>query len=425
VRIAELKVRTRHYDVREQLTSWFLLASLAAPCVAQEPVDGQALNLSARYTGDLRRNTSGGMAVGGAYSDAFDLGLAWTSDRLVSGARVSGNVAVMHLGGDGISAEYVGDYQGINNIESPAGWYLYESWVQLSFGDEATSLRAGVLDLNAEFDTPVTQGLFVGSPFGIGTEFSQTGVRGPVVWPTTGLGIRADGAIGEGLHWRLGVYDGAPGAENDTFTGTRVSKSEGALLIGELEYSSARIHKFALASWAYTAPFERIDAALRPPAGAEHGNYGFYGTFDMALGSAGPVSFDGALRAGTAPAEFNVIDRYAGAAVTATHFWNARPDDALGLGIAWARAGDPYRLVSEADGIATASAETLVELVYRAEVAPWLSLVPNLQYISNPSAMRDLDDAWVVGLRFELATDHSWQLSARRDVAPDGPYVRR
>jgi porin len=405
--------------------TWWLLASLAAPCVAQEGADGSALNLSAAYTGDLRRNTSGGMAVGAAYSDAFDLGVSWTTDRLFSGARVSGNVAVMHLGGDGISAEYVGDYQGINNIEAPPGWYLYESWLQLSFGDEGTSLRAGVLDLNAEFDTPVTQGLFVASPFGIGTEFSQTGLRGPVVWPTTGLGIRAAGAVSEGVHWRLGVYDGAPGADGDTFTSTQVSKSEGALLIGELEYSSERIHKLALASWAYTAAFERIDATLQPPADPEHGNYGFYGVLDMALGSAGPVSFDGALRAGTAPAEFNAVDRYVGAAVTASHFWNARPDDALGLGIAWARAGDPYRRVSAADAIAVTSAETLVELVYRAEVSPWLSLVPNLQYISNPSAMRDLGDAWVVGLRFELVRDHSWQLSARRDVAPDGTYVRR
>ncbi len=57
--------------------------------------------------------------------------------------------------------------------------------------------------------------------------------------------------------------------------------------------------------------------------------------------------------------------------------------------------------------------------------SPWLALVPNLQYISNPSAMRELDDAWVVGLRFELVRDQSWQLSARRDVAPDGSYVRR
>jgi hypothetical protein len=36
-----------------------------------------------------------------------------------------------------------------------------------------------------------------------------------------------------------------------------------------------------------------------------------------------------------------------------------------------------------------------------------------------------MDDAWVVGLRFELAQEHNWQLSARRDGKADGAYARR
>src|SRR5688572_33415953 len=96
------------------------------------------------------------------------------------------NLAAMDMGGKGISGEVVGDAQGISNIEADDGWYLYESWVEFEFGALKT-LRAGVLDLNAEFDTPITSGLFVSSPFGIGTEFSQTGQRGPGVWPLTGL----------------------------------------------------------------------------------------------------------------------------------------------------------------------------------------------------------------------------------------------
>jgi porin len=331
----------------------------------------------------------------------------------------------MYLGGDAISGEFVGDLQGINNIEAPSGWRLYESWVQMSFGETATSLRAGVLDLNAEFDTPVTQGLFIGSPFGIGTDLSQTGVRGPVVWPTTGLGLRVAGNAGEALQWRFGVYDGAPGTDDDDFTSMRVSSDEGALLIGELEYSSDRIHKLSVGSWAYTAEFERLDAALQPAAEPESGNYGLYATFDLALGSAGPVDFDAALRAGTAPAKFNAVDRYFGAAVTATHLWEGRPDDALGLGVAWAHVGEPYRDVSDFDGMPATRAETLIELAYRADLTDWVALVPNVQFIAAPGALRDLDDSWVVGLRFELARAHSWQLTASRDAPADGGYARR
>ncbi len=376
---------------------------------AQEPDGGSAFGFSTAYTGDLRRNTTGGLAVGTAFAHALDLGLSWESDRLLPGTKITSSLAVMYLGGDAISGQFVGDLQGINNIEAPPGWRLYESWVQLSFGESSTSLRAGVLDLNAEFDTPVTQGLFVGSPFGIGTDLSQSGVRGPVVWPTTGLGIRVAGGAGAGLQWRFGIYDGAPGTDENDFTSMHLSSDEGALLIGELEYSSDRIHKLSLGTWGYTAKFARVDAALRPPEEPETGNYGLYATFDVALGSAGPVDFDAALRAGTAPAQFNAVDRYCGAAVTATHLWAARPDDSLGLGIAWAHVGAAYRAVGDFDGTPTTSAETLVELAYRAGLTDSLALVPNLQFVADPGALRDPNDAWVIGLRFELAHELSWR----------------
>ena len=152
-----------------------------------------SLYVGASYTGDFRRNTTGGVAVGNAYSDSIDLGLEWTTTGLFSAATMTTSLSVMHLGGDAITGDYVGDAQGINNIEADQGWYLYESWVELAFGEHSNSLRAGVLDVNAEFDTPVTSGLFTASPFGIGTEFSQSGQRGPGVWPTTGLGLRAAG----------------------------------------------------------------------------------------------------------------------------------------------------------------------------------------------------------------------------------------
>src|SRR5689334_10654740 len=135
----------------------WLIAAAALPASAQDVAGGSALGFSAAYTGDLRRNTTGGIDVGTAYADALDLGISWETDRLFPGTKVTSSLAVMYLGGGAISAEFIGDLQGVNNIEAPSGWRLYESWVQLSFGDSPTSLRAGVLDLNAEFDTPVTQ----------------------------------------------------------------------------------------------------------------------------------------------------------------------------------------------------------------------------------------------------------------------------
>jgi len=155
-----------HHKVRKpagQAFACLVLLGAGPACFADEPGDAPELQFSAGYVGDLRRNTTGGLEVGTAYAHRLDLGLAWNTSAF--GNKVTANLAVMHLGGDAVSGDFVGDLQGINNIEAPTGWRLYESWVEVSFGDSASTLRAGVLDLNAEFDTPVSQSIFLASPF--------------------------------------------------------------------------------------------------------------------------------------------------------------------------------------------------------------------------------------------------------------------
>ncbi|MDY6947997.1 MAG: carbohydrate porin, partial [Pseudomonadota bacterium] len=46
--------------------------------------------------------------------------------------------------------------------------------------------------------------------------------------------------------------------------------------------------------------------------------------------------------------------------------------------------------------------ESAIELTYRVQARSWLALQPDLQYIINPGTDPALEDAWVVGLRFEL-----------------------
>src|SRR5688572_29093455 len=101
--------------------SWLVpvLAVFASAANAREgEEEGPALSLSAAYTGDLRRNTTGGLDVGTAYADAVDLGLVWVADGLFASARMTTSLSVMYLGGDDISGRYVGDLQGVNNLEA-------------------------------------------------------------------------------------------------------------------------------------------------------------------------------------------------------------------------------------------------------------------------------------------------------------------
>jgi porin len=149
-----------------------------------------------------------------------------------------------------------------------------------------------------------------------------------------------------------------------------------------------------------------------------------YALIDLRVATAGAADIDAALRAGTASGRFNTFDRYVGAALTASHLWDSRPDDALGLGIAHARAGAPYRALRNIQDQPATAGETIVELVYRAPLTDWLCVLPLVQYVRDPGVDPALGDSWIAGLRFEVTRERSWPLSARHELPKDDAYAR-
>ena len=56
--------------------------------------------------------------------------------------------------------------------------------------------------------------------------------------------------------------------------------------------------------------------------------------------------------------------------------------------------------------MSTTRREYNYELTYRCEVAEWLTLQSDVQYVIHPGMDPVLESAWVVGVRFEVG--HSW-----------------
>ena len=105
---------------------------------------------------------------------------------------------------------------------------------------------------------------------------------------------------------------------------------------------------------------------------------------------------------------------YADAGVTYKGLLPGRVNDTLGLGVAFARFSDQ---VSKADSDAVLAGsprpirrgETVVELTYQAEIAPWWQVQPVAQYIIRPSGEADpnrperrLRDTLVLGMRTNI-----------------------
>lgn len=362
---------------------------------AEHPV-----TVSVVYTADIRSVIDGGAGHGTRYLDNLDLQVALDAERLIGWHGTRAFVYGIYDNGRSISA-LAGDVQGISNIETRVrAARLFEAWVEQDIGRTA-SIKAGLYNLNSEFDTTQSGGLFLLSSHGIGADIAQTGRAGPSIFPVTSLAVRGEMKLGE--HWlgRVAVLDGVPGdPDHPRRTAIRLSRRDGALIIGEVNYLRGGT-KAAIGAWGYTARFD----PLLPSGEPGRGNRGAYIFTEHRLKGArsdDAAGLAGWLRFGIADTRYNRIGSYLGGGLVYTGLTSERDDDQIGVSFASADFGDRYRRSRALAGHATDDREIVFEAVYNAVVAPWLSVQPDLQYVANPGGSSELADAIVIGLRIKI-----------------------
>src|SRR5690606_31578386 len=149
---------------------------------------------------------------------------------------------------------------------------LYEAWIDQRLWDDRVSLRAGLYDLNSEFDAIDPAALFVNSAHGIGTDFGQTGENGPSIFPNTSLALRIEAQLSDNWLVRAAVLDGVPGDPNHPKRTTiKLGNGDGALMVGEINYAQGNF-RAGLGTWGYTARFTDSMTGME-----RRGNQGIYG----------------------------------------------------------------------------------------------------------------------------------------------------
>lgn len=368
------------------LVGLLLLAPLAS--LANDHVE-----FTATYTTDLLYNRSGGLETGVRHLDDLSLTL-----RLDFGSEPGKSTVFLYglyNNGTHFSRDLVGDLQVVSNIEATEAWRLYEAWYE--YGDERWSLRGGLYDLNSEFDVNEAGSLFLNSSHGVGPDISQTGRNGPGIFPVSALALRGSFALGSG-QLKIAALDAVPGNENDAGSNRiKLDNDEGALLIAEFSHPFRNSIRARGALWAYTEDVERPFEA-GPPAGSDGWYLGVEGGGEI---SNGPLGWF--FRFGRANPDVNVFEDYTGAGVVLRSPIGSRADDRVGVAVASAGAGAPYRRWQEQAGRVTRSRETAWELTYRMPVGRHLTLQPDVQYVQNPAALAGIGNALVLGLRVELS----------------------
>lgn len=354
--------------------------------------DHGPLLLQVTYTSEVIGNASGGVRRGTRYLDNLDIVFEADMEQLAGWTGAQIHIYGLYNNGHSVS-ELVGDTQAVSNIETGvSALRLYEAWIDQKFGDRV-SLRAGLYDLNSEFDSLDAAGLFVGSANGIGTDFAQSGHNGPSIFPSTALAARLAVTPAEGWTVRAAILDGVPGdPARPGRTAIRLGNGDGSLLVGEAEAPLAG-GKLLLGHWRYTAQFDRNDGS-----GAGRGNAGTYVRAELPLLAKGERQIDGFVRLGTASGRFNMFDGFAGGGLKFSGWFPGRDKDEFGVAFAAAFTSDSYRTLTGA-----ASAEVALEATYRAQLTPWLAVQPSIHYIRRPSADPGIRDALVLGIRAETS----------------------
>lgn len=375
-----------------------------APAQTQRPTgyprsanerEGGPVTTSAVYTADVIADVFGGRARGVRYLDNLDLQVAVDAERLVGwrGARAFGYI--LHNNGTRFSPALAGDFQIASNIETGVrATRLFEAWLEQDIGRSA-SVKAGLYNLNSEFDTTLSGTLFLLSSHGMGPDIAQSGRRGPSIFPVTSVAVRGEVALDDRWLVRAAVLDAVPGdPAHPAATAIRLRRRDGALVIAELARLGTRT-KLAVGSWRYLARLPRLQDEPREGDGSR----GAYALVEHQLHGAvrGGAGVSGWLRYGVADRRYNPAAQYLGGGVVRTGVGAARPDDQIGLSFAAVSFGPRYRRIER-----TGPGELIVEAAYRLVARSWLVIEPDVQWVASPGGRRDVRDALVVALRIKI-----------------------
>jgi len=349
--------------------------------------DGPDAGFGLRYTTEIIANVSGGAARGAGWLGRLDLHYD-SGDALfgIDGAEAYLDLFLLH--GPGFSDRYAGDVQTVSNIDAPSAIRPFEAWVQMPLAGDIRA-KAGLIDLNAEFDQQTVGAPFLNSSFGIGPDISQSGRAGPSIFPVTSPALVIATETG-GHHLRLGIFDAEPGYPDHPHRFQPGPPGrDGALLIAEAGVSLGGTARMQIGGWRYTDRFARLDGQGRAGSG------GVYGQIEGRLAGAGKErALRAWLRAGVATAKVDPINLYVGGGAT-----YGSDETLFGLAIARARLGAAGRRA----GIGDRDAETTIEATALRRMTRFMAVQPDVQYVIHPSWQARVGHALVLALRFHVS----------------------
>jgi porin len=396
------------------------------------------VTLGINETSEYLANLRGGLARGGTYDGLTTMTLGVDTQKAFGLPGGTFNVSALQIHGRNLSAKNLGTYNTASGIEAQDTTRLWELWYQQAVLNKRVDIKIGQQSLDQEFMVSQYGFTFINTMFGWPGLPSYDMPSGGPAYPLSALGVRVRGQITPSLTALAGVFDGDPlGNDPNNLSGTNFNLHNGALFIGELQYSINQPAEgetdlgqsrgglpgtYKIGVWYNNErfndqQFDNTGLSLASPASTgipqqHHGNYSFYAVADQMIWRPNPDqprSIGVFVRVMGAPNDRNLVSFSANAGVVMKAPFKGRDNDSVGLGLAFIEIGNHASGLDADRGNVVRGSETVVEATYQYQVTPWWQLQADLQYTFNAGAGQNPNDpttalrnTFVVGVRTNI-----------------------
>jgi porin len=405
-------------------------------------LDNNGITFTFNYTNDFLANVRGGIGPGAVAIGVFQPQLDLDLQKLLGweGGKFHTHGLITH--GPLFSPTYLNNILAVSNLEAGPVARLYSFWYEQNAFNDRLSVRAGLMSADSQFLQSRTALNFINNAISWPTFLAANLPASGPDYPLPAPGVRVRIKAAEEWAFQAAVFSGDPSGGNGSNqptalpTGTVASFRGGAFFIAEASYlpnqgKDARglPGAYRIGAWYHTSSrfgdqrFDNNGLSLADPQSTgiplnHTGDSGVYGVIDQMLYRV-PGSDDqglsGFVRAGGVPQDRNLINFYADGGLVYKGLISLRPNDKVGVAAAYARVGDNARGLDADTGFfgnfffPVRSGETMIEMMYQAQMAPWWTLQPEVQYIIRPGAgVLNSDgslrpNAWVIVVRSALS----------------------
>jgi porin len=407
---------------------------------ARTALKDKGVEINLEYANEIFAVMSGGLRQQASYEGQWHFSVNTDLEKLIGWTGGKTHVTVFQIHDSGRNViDNTGSISDPSNLDALPTTRLYTAWFEQNFA-ERFWVRIGQIVGDGEFFTSDTASGLINGTFGWASLFGANMTSGGPAYPLATPGVRLALKPTDQLTILAALFSGDPAGPdcNDNPQvcnryGTTFSFGGGALWMGGVQYavnqeknSDALPGVYKLGGWYATKDFTDqhfgLDDAgkvvsLADPTVAgplnHRGDWGIYGVADQMVWRADKQSLNLFLRGGISPSDRNLISYYVDGGAGFKGPLPGRADDVLTFGVAYAKIsrdaaaldqdtlalnGPPYPIRDE---------EVVFELSYQAQIAPWWTMQPDLQYIVHPGGnvpdpnnpYATVGNAFVVGVR--------------------------